>query len=114
MRSSIDQVVDVLKGWRDDNRMVAVLLTSGKDEIVKCGGSIVEVDRVSVRVFGNDFGVDINLSVATDFEWQDPRESPPESHAEAMRLYESFLEIRAPLYRCLLFAFKRKEERVDT
>src|SRR5208283_3472953 len=111
MRSSIDQVVDVLRGWRDDKRMVAMLLTSGKDDLVKFGGVVVEVDPVSLHIFGNDFGVDINLSVATDFDWQDPRESPAESREEALRLYEAFLEIRASSYRCLLFAFKRKDER---
>lgn len=114
MRSSIDQVVDVLKGWMDDKRMVAILLTSGKHDFVKFGGAVVEVNPVSLHIFGNDFGVDVNLSVATGFDWQDPREAPPESRKEALRLYESILEIRSPSYRCLLFAFKRKDERVDT
>jgi hypothetical protein len=111
MRSSMDQVLDVVKGWRDDKRKVAVLLTSGKDHLVKMGGAVVEVGPVSLHVFGSDFGVDINLAVATDFDWQDPREAPAASRDEAVRLYDSFLEIRAPSYRCLLFAFKRKQER---
>lgn len=110
MRSSIDQVVDILNGWREDKRVVAVLLTSGEHDLIKLGGAVVEVSPVSLHVFGNDFGVEINLSVATEFEWRDPREAPFELRADVMRRYDSFLEIRAPLYRCQLFAFKRQDE----
>lgn len=113
MRSSIDQVVDVLKGWRDDRRTVAVVLTSGKDDFVKFGGAVTQISPISVQIFGNDFGVDIKFPPEAEFDWQDPRESPAESREEAIRLYEAFLEIRAPSYRCLLFSFKRKDERVD-
>ena len=114
MRSSIDQVVDILTGWREDRRTVAVLLTSGQDAELKFGGVVVSVSPVSVGVFGNDFSVEINLSVATDFDWQDPREAPPGLRANAARSYEAVLEIRSPSYCCLLFAFKREEERVAT
>ena len=113
MRSSIDQVVDVLNGWKTDERAIGVMLTSGEDDLIKFGGAVVEVSPVALRVFGNDFGLEVNLSVATDFDWQDPRDAPLASRGIALRLCEAVLQIRAPSYLCLLFALKLKNERVD-
>ena len=116
MRSSVDQIVDVLNGWKDAERVVAVLLFADKwGASLKWRGVVVEANRVRLLFFGEGVEVGVYLSSATTFEWQDPREAPPELRAESSETFDAFLEIRAPEYRCLLAAFRRPDERdLDT
>ena len=116
MRSSLDQVVDVLTGWKDDRRVVGVILTDLKwDASVKWRGVVVDVSPLRLLVFGSGIEIGLHLRKESEFDWQDPREAPPELRAESVDRYDSFLEIRDAEYRCALVAFKRLDERgLDT
>ncbi len=116
MRSSLDQIVDVLNGWKEDKRIVALLLSVAEwGAFLKWRGVVVGATQSRFLVFGSGVEIAVYLQSATDFEWQDPREAPAELRDESAGTYDSFLEIRSPEYRCLLAAFKRPDEReVDT
>ena len=114
MRSSIDQVVDVLSGWRNDKRIVALVLASTKDDSVKVGGIIADANRLAVTLSTGDFGVVVHFSVGMEFDWRDPRESSKHWREGSGKVFESFLQFRSPDLLGMLFAFKLANERVDT
>ncbi len=112
MRSSKEEAIGVLNGWKEDKRPVAIFLTTEKGGFIKAGGIVVELTPISVEVFGEDCSVKVFLASAKDFNWSDPREAPTDLRPESEERYESFLEIRGEEYRCLLFAFRLSDERV--
>ena len=114
MRSSIDQVVDVLNGWREDKRIVALILSSPKEDSVKVGGVVIDANRLALALTTGDFEVVVHLSPEMEFDWQDPRESPKHWRDSSGRVFESFLQFRSPDLFGMLFAFKLAEEGVDT
>jgi len=99
MRSSKSQVIDLLNGWKKDRR-VSIYLTSGEHEEIKFGGFIVEVTPVSLTIAGSGFSLNLNLSLATNFDWHDSTEAP--LSARNFYLQQRYLgSMQAGFWECL-------------
>jgi hypothetical protein len=111
MRSSIDQVVDVLNGWKAEERVVAVIFSSPKGDHIKLGGVIMEASRAFARISSGDADAIIRFSDGLVFDWAEPKRDRTGLPEETP--YDSFLQIRAPEFFCVLSALKLNSERFD-
>ena len=76
MRSSVEEVIGVLNGWKDDERHVEIFLTTDRGGFIEVGGNVVDATPGSVEVSGEGCSVKVFFAAATEFDWSDPREAP--------------------------------------
>ncbi len=75
MRSSGEEAVDVLNGWRSSGSLVSAVLEGvGNSKPLVFGGTIASATLSSVTVAGGGYSVTLDLSSA-EFSWHDPGEA---------------------------------------